>query len=87
MISRGGKQLEGPKRGGNDVSLHDEHGEHVKNDENEMSTPSNDVIVNVHNSKEAPKDFKITSQRLTLRLCHSLKEWLRLNLICNLGSF
>ena len=33
MILRGGKQLEGPKRRGNDVSLHDEHDEHVVNDE------------------------------------------------------
>jgi len=36
MILRGRKQLEGPMGGGNDVSLHDlhdEHGEHVVNDE------------------------------------------------------
>jgi len=40
------------------VSLHDEH---IKNDKNEVSTPSNDVIVDVHNSKEVSKHSKITS--------------------------
>jgi len=42
------------------VPLHDEH---VENDENEVSTPYQDVIVDVHNSKEVPKDSKITSPK------------------------
>ena len=59
MILRGGKQLERPKGGGNDVSLHDEYDEHVENDEHEVSTPSNDVIIDVHNSKEVPKESSL----------------------------
>jgi len=54
MILRGEKQLEGPKGSVNDVSLHDENDEHVVNDENEVSIPSNEVIVDVHKSKEHP---------------------------------
>jgi len=42
------------------VSLHDEHDEHVVNDENEVSIPSNEVIVDVHKSKEPPKDSNKT---------------------------
>ena len=54
MIFKKGKQLEGLKGRGNDLSLHDEHDEHVVNDENEVSIPSNEVIVDVHKSKEPP---------------------------------
>ena len=66
MILRGGKQLEGSKRGGNGVSLHDEHDkhdEHVVNAENEVSVPPNEVIVDVHKSKEPPKDSNVTSPK------------------------
>ena len=87
MILRGGKQLEGPKGGGGDEFLHDEHGEHVDNDEQEMSTPSNDVIVDVHNSKEVLRSLTILPRNLIVHLCHSLKGWPRLNLICDVKSF
>jgi len=90
MILIEGKQLEGPKGGGNNMPLHDEHVEnyeHVENDENEVSTPSKDLTIDVHNSKEIHKDSKIFPQNLILCLCHSLKGWLRLNLTCSLGSF
>ena len=48
MILRGRKQLEGPDGGSNDLFLHNEHDEYVLNDENEVSIPSNEVIVDVH---------------------------------------
>ena len=57
MILGGGKQLEGPKGGGNDVSLHNEH------KENEVSIPSNEVIVDVHKFKDLPKDSNVTSSK------------------------
>jgi len=58
MILRGGKQLEGPKGRVNDVSLHDERD--VIN-ENEVSVPSNEVIDDVHKSKEPLNDSNVTS--------------------------
>ena len=58
MILRGGKQLYGPKGKGIDVSLHDEH--KVIN-ENEVSVTPNEVIVDVHKSKEPAKDCNVTS--------------------------
>ena len=82
MILRGRKPLEGPKGGANDGSLHDEHGE---KDEKKGSAPSNYVIVDVHTSKEVPKDSNYTSIKPYAPLCHSHKGWLRLNLICNLS--
>jgi len=88
MILTEVKELEGPKRGVNNVSLHNKHDELVENDKNDVSTPSKDVIVDVHNSKEVPKDFKITSPKtLYSAFAISLKRWLRLNLTCHLESF
>jgi len=55
------------------VSLHDEHDEHVVNNENEVSIPSNEVVIDLHKSKEPPKDSNVTSQNLILCLCRSLK--------------
>jgi len=45
------------------VSLHDLHDEHVVNNENEVSVPSNEVIVDVHKSKEPFKDSNATSPK------------------------
>ena len=42
---------------------HDKHSEHVKNIEKEVSTPSNDMIVDMHNSNEVPKDSNYTSPK------------------------
>ena len=42
------------------MSLHDEHNEHVVIDENEMSVTPNEVIIDVHKSKERPKDSNVT---------------------------
>jgi len=39
------------------------HDEHVANDENEVSIPSNEVIVDVHKSKELHKDSNVTSPK------------------------
>jgi len=55
MILIEAKQLEGPKKGGG-------NDEHDKKIEKEVSTPSNDVIVDdMHNSNGVPKDSKYTS--------------------------
>jgi len=48
------------------VSLHDEYDEHdelVVTDENEMSVTLNEVIVDVHKSKEPPEDSNVTSPK------------------------
>jgi len=64
MILRGGKKIEGLKRRGNGESLHDEHDDHDKNIEKEVSTPSNDgTIDDMHNSDGVPKDSKYTSPK------------------------
>ena len=63
MILRGGKQLEGPKGRVNDVSFNDLHDDHVVNNENEVSVPPNKVIIDVHKSKEPPKDSNVTSPK------------------------
>jgi len=55
MVLRGGKQLEGPKKGGDVVSLRAEHDKHVVNGENEVPIPSSEEIVDVHKSKKPPK--------------------------------
>jgi len=34
-------------------------GENVENEEKEVFTPSNDVIIDVHNSKEVPKESSL----------------------------
>ena len=51
MILRGGKKL-----GGKQFEL-------VVNVENEVSLPANEVIVDVHKSKEPPKDSNVTSPK------------------------
>ena len=48
------------------MSLHDEYDEHdelVVTDENEMSVTLNEVIVDVHKSKEPLKDSNVTSPK------------------------
>ena len=83
MILRGGKQLYGPKGKGIDVSLHDEH--KVIN-ENEVSVTPNEVIVDVHKSKEPAKDCNVTSPK-PYNLPLQFPQRMAINLICNLGSF
>jgi len=56
MILRGGKRLEGPKGRVNDVSSHNKHD--VIN-ENEVSVPPTEVIIDVHKSKEPLKNSNV----------------------------
>jgi len=85
MIVRGGKQLEGLKGVSQSEHSHDGNDEVVGK---EVCTSSNDVIGDdAHNSNKIPNDLEKFPQDLTYHLYHSPKEWLRLNLTNNLGSF
>jgi len=62
--------------------------ENVEIVEKEVSTRSKEVNDDdVPNSNELPKDPKYTSPKPFTPLYHSLKGWLRLNMIYNLGTF
>ena len=60
------------------MSLHDKHDEHDVINENEVSVPPTEVIVDVHKSKEPLKVSSVTSpQNLLIHLCLSHKGCLR----------
>ena len=59
MILSWGKQLEGPKGASNDDSLHDEHLRMMR--KRCLVPPTMSLLMCPYNSKEVPKDSKITS--------------------------
>ena len=86
MIQRVSKQFEGPKGVNKDVNLNDEIGVVI---EKEGSSPQIDVTYDddVNDANDVPTDPKEFSQTFYTTFVFLFKGWLRLSLICKLGSF